>query len=100
EQITRLLPAEYVVSRHPPGRAGVVAAADEKLQKERAVVELPAFFGFVQDGRKKPPRLGASEEMFLVWRFVVAVAGGDHHPFNAQVHHFIEEGADALGIGA
>ena len=38
--------------------------------------------------------------MFLVWGFLVRVAGGEHHALDAQVHHFVEEGAHRLRIGA
>ena len=38
--------------------------------------------------------------MLLIGRLVVGVAGRDHHAFDAEVHHFVEERADALRIGA
>ena len=38
--------------------------------------------------------------MLLVRRLVVGVARREHHAFDAQVHHLIEERADALRIGA
>jgi len=36
----------------------------------------------------------------LVGRFVVGVAGREHHAFEAEFHHVVEEGADGFGIGA
>ena len=38
--------------------------------------------------------------MFLVRCLVIGVAGGKHHAFDAQLHHFVEKSADALGVGA
>src|SRR6202043_3105710 len=43
---------------------------------------------------------GASQEMLLVRSFLVGVSGGEHHAFNAQLHHVVKESAHALGIGS
>ena len=43
---------------------------------------------------------GAAEEMLLVGGLVVGVAGREHHALDAQVHHFVEEGADGFRVGA
>src|SRR5271154_7165168 len=53
-----------------------------------------------QDGTKEPAGAGAAQKMFLVWRLVVGIAGRDHDPFHAQRHHFVEESAHAVRIGA
>ncbi len=50
--------------------------------------------------RNSAARAGAAEEMLLVGRLVVGVAGREHHALDAELHHFVEEGADALRIGA
>ena len=41
-----------------------------------------------------------AEEVLLVGRLVVGIAGREHHAFDAQVHHFVEESAHAVGVGA
>ena len=46
------------------------------------------------------PRFFAAEEVLLVGRFVVGIAGRKHHALDAQLHHFVEELADALRIRA
>ena len=38
--------------------------------------------------------------MFLVRCLVVGISRRKHHAFDAQLHHFVEEGANAPGIGA
>ena len=38
--------------------------------------------------------------MILIGRFLIAIARRNHHPFDAQGHHLIEEVAVAHGIGA
>ena len=38
--------------------------------------------------------------MFLIRRLAVGVAGREHHALNAQVHHLVEEGANAFGLSA
>ena len=50
--------------------------------------------------RNKSARSGAAQEMLLVRRFVVGVAGRKHHAFDAQCHHFVKEGAHAVRVGA
>ena len=39
-------------------------------------------------------------EVLLVGRFVVGVAGREHHAFYAKLHHLVEKVPDALRIGA
>ncbi len=38
--------------------------------------------------------------MLLVRRLIVRVAGREHHAFHAGIHHFGEECADRLTVGA
>ena len=37
--------------------------------------------------------------MLLIRSLFVAVAGREHHAFDAQGHHFVEESAHALRVG-
>src|SRR5271165_1312580 len=100
QQIARLLPAEQVVGGHAPWRAVVLALAHEEFQVQRRLIESPRALAIRQDGFEGAARAGASEEVLLVGRFVVGVAGRDHDAFDAQVHHFVEEHADALRVDA
>lgn len=38
--------------------------------------------------------------MLLIRRFIIGIAGRKHHALDAQLHHLVEEGAHAVGIGA
>ena len=58
------------------------------------------FLRFERMAAEQAAGAGASEEMLLVGSLVVGVAGGEHHAFDAEVHHFVEEGADGFWIGA
>ncbi len=64
------------------------------------MVELPTRFAIRQNCPEQAPRAGPPEEVLLVGRLVVGVSGGEHHPFDSQLHHFVEEPADTLRIGA
>ena len=99
EQITRLLPAENVVRGIAPWRALVVHLAHEEVQKERRLVEPPVFLGRVQDAREHLPRPLSLEKVLLIGRLLVTVPRRDHHAFDAQLHHRVEELPHTLGIG-
>ena len=64
------------------------------------MVETPSFFAVGEDFGEEFAGFGAAEEMRLIGGFVVGITRRNHHPFDAEVHHFIEEGADAVGVGA
>ena len=57
-------------------------------------------FAIGEHGAEQAPGTAAPEEMLLVGRLVVGVAGREHHALDAQLHHFVEECAHAVGIGA
>lgn len=42
----------------------------------------------------------ATEEMFLIGCFLVAIAWGEHHPLDIEFHHRIKEFTDASGVSA
>src|SRR5207245_9646709 len=42
----------------------------------------------------------AAEEVLLIRCLLVRVAGRDHHPLDAQLHHVVEEGAHPLRIAS
>ena len=100
EKVAGFLPAEDVVRGHAPGRAGVVALAHQILEEKRRLVEDPALAAIAEDLAEETLGFGFAEEVLLVGGFVVTVAGREHHAFDAEGHHLVEEGADGLGVGA
>src|SRR5579864_8517353 len=72
-QVTRLLPAEEVVSRVPPRRTFELPFPLKKEKKQRRLIEAPAAGGIFEDFPKQIDRLAAFEEMFLVGGPLVAV---------------------------
>ena len=58
------------------------------------------FLAIGKNRAEKPPRRGAAQEVLLIGRFIVGVAGRKHHALVAKLHHFIEVRAHAVGIGA
>src|ERR1035437_3674180 len=104
EQIARLLPAEQTVARHPPRRAVVVFLAGQKVEEEGAGVELPLLLaGLVrrEDRAEQLARLLLGEEVILIRRLLVAIAGRDHHPVDLQlVGQVVEEPLERRRIGA
>src|ERR1700733_14859048 len=77
-----------------------MALAHEKFHEQRAEVEAPAFAAVAQNLTEKLARFLPAEEMFLVGSFIVGVAGREHHAFDAQVHHIVEEVANTLRISS
>ncbi len=96
EQVAGFLPAEDAVAGATPGGAFVVFFAGEEVEEEGVVVKLPfgfaEFVGF-EDLAEEGAGLVAFEEVGLVGCPVVAVAGGDLHPVDAE---FGEEGEEFL----
>src|SRR5499426_1425954 len=91
QEVAGPLPAKYVVRRVAPRSALEVLLAHEELQEQRRLVEPPAALGIREDLREKLVRSLGPQEMLLVWRLGVAVAGRDHHALDAEVHHLVEE---------
>src|SRR6266852_8267370 len=100
QQVAGLLPAEDVIGRHAPRSASIGSLAHQKLKEQLRLIELPASFAIGQNCAEQPPRASPPEEVLLIGCLVVRIAGGEHHAFDAQFHHLVEERADALGIGA
>ena len=100
QEITGLLPAEDVVGGHAPRSASEVALAHEEFVVQRRIVEAPRGFAVRENGLEQASRACAAHEVGLIGRLVVRIAGREHHVFHAQFHHFVEEAADAVGIGA
>ena len=63
-------------------------------------IELPGLLPVRKNRPEEPARARAAEEMLLVRSFFVGIAGGDHHALDADLHHFVEEGAHAVGVGS
>jgi hypothetical protein len=100
EEVAGLLPAEDVVGGAAPGGALEVEVALEELEEEGREVELPGFLGVLEDLLEELLAVVAVQEVVLVRRFFVDVAGGEHHAFDAEVHGGVEEVADVGGVDA
>src|SRR5205814_6048176 len=100
QQIAWLLPAKYVVRRHPPRRTRVIALAHQEFQEQFRLIELPALLAIRKNRAEQSPRPRPSQKVLLIWRFFIRIAGRQHHPFHAQVHHLVKKCSYALWIGA
>src|SRR5690606_33818118 len=95
------LPAEDVVRGIRPRRALIALIPGEKIEEQARLIEAPL-------ARARPPALEdlaeellglpPSEEDVLPRRVVVAVARRDHHAFDAEAHHVVEEIGDVVRI--
>ena len=84
----------------PQGVQAIIALAHQELQEQRRHVEFPFLLAIRQDRAEQPPRARASQEVLLVGSLVVGISRREHHALDAEIHHLVEEGAHALGIGA
>ena len=64
------------------------------------MVEGPAGGRVLEDFAEELLGLAAGEEVLLIGRFFVGVAGGDHQAVDAQVGEAVEHLADAFGVRA
>ena len=100
QEVARFLPAENVVCRHTPRSAGILLPAHQKFEEQWRLVEAPTLLAVGKDSAEKAPGARAAEKMLLVRSFIVGIAGRKHHALDAQLHHFVEECAHALRVGA
>ena len=64
------------------------------------MIEVPLWLAIRKNGAEQAARARPAQEMLLVGRFVVGIAGRKHHAFHAERHHVVEESAHAVGVGA
>ena len=64
------------------------------------MIKDPAALGFIEQFGEEADGFLAGQEMVLIGGFLVAVAGRDHHPFDAEFGECIEKPAEPLGIDA
>ncbi len=100
QQVAGLLPAEDGVRRHAPRRAGQVLLAHQELHEDGRRVELPGLLAVRKDRAEHLAALRAAQEVLLVGRLVIGVAGRDHHALHAGVHHLVEVAAHRVRVGA
>src|SRR6266849_10255206 len=98
KQVTRLLPAENVVGRHAPGRAGIMPLTHQELEKQRRKIETPIGLAIRKNRAEQPPGASATEKMLLIRRLLVRISGREHHALNAQLHHLVKKSANAFRI--
>src|SRR5438552_12713574 len=75
KQITRLLPAENVVRRHAPRRAGIMPLAHQEFEKQRRKIETPIGLAISKNRAEQPPRARPPQKMLLVGRLLVRISG-------------------------
>src|SRR5690606_32081575 len=102
EEVARALPAEDGTRRVAPGGAAIGLVAGEEVEEERGLAErpFPAAVAAAEDLAEELLRLLAIEEVLLVGRALVGVAGRDRYPVDAERLHVVEEGGVTVGIGA
>src|SRR5208282_5957887 len=94
QEIAGLLPAEDVARRHAPGRTVERAIAGEEVQEKTGMHQLPLLaLAQGKDAAKKLLGLAAIEEMRLVGRALIGVAGRNRDA-DFQFLRQIEEGRD------
>jgi len=99
EEITGFLPAEDIVSGISPRGAVVIHVSLQELEEIRGEIEFPRLLPVGEDLLKEFFRPFATEKVLLIRGFLIAVAGGEHHALDLELHHFIEKLPDAVGIG-
>src|SRR5687768_7406511 len=95
EQVTRLLPAKYVVGGIAPWRALVFPLAHQEVQEQRRLIETPGPLAIPQNTPKELMRATAFQEILLIRSLLIAVSRRDHHAFDAKLHHLVEKRAHA-----
>jgi hypothetical protein len=98
EEIARLLPAEDVGRWVPPGGALILQLPHQELQKQRRLIESPSPLAVTENVGKQPVRPLSPEKVLLIRRLHIAVTRGNHHPFDAEDHHLVEEPANPQGV--
>src|SRR5690606_39336838 len=101
EEIAGLLPAEDVVRGIRPRRALIALIPGEEIEEQARLIEAPlarAGPSALEDLAEELLRLPSPEEHVLARRMIVAVARRDHHAFDAEAHHVVEEIGDVVRI--
>src|SRR6185312_2997198 len=101
EKVTGPLPTGEVVGRIAPGRALVGLVARQEIEEERGLVERPARTPLAATPENLAEELfarAASEEDVLSRRVLIAVAGGDRDPLDAERLCHVEEVGDLLRL--
>src|SRR5262249_7420369 len=97
QQVAGLLPPENIAGGHAPWRAVIGLVACEEIEEQVRVDEIPLFsLAHAEDLTEKLLGLFAAEEMLLVRRALISIAGRDRHA-DAEFFGVVEEGRDAFG---
>ena len=64
------------------------------------MVESPTRLAFAEQLLEQLLGIGLGQEMLLVRRFGVAISRRDHHAFDTEVHHFVEELTIRIDVAA
>src|SRR5260370_30696590 len=97
QEVARLLPAENVARGHSRRCAMVGVVAGEEIQEQGRMDEVPALALAVgEDLEEQLLGLAAIEEVILVGRPFIGIAGRDRHAYPELLRQ-VEEGGDVLG---
>src|SRR5581483_4855107 len=101
DEIAGLLPAEHGAGRIAPGRAMIGLVAGEEIEEQVGLAERPflAALAALEDVAEELLRRLAVEEVLLVRRTLISVAGRHGDAVNADRHHVIEKLRHPLRIG-
>ena len=88
--------------RHAPGRAFIGLVAGQEIQEQAGLGERPILAAIAAREDLAEHVLGAFavEEVLLVGRALIGIAGRDGDAVHAHRHHLVEERGGALRIGA
>ena len=80
EQIAGLLPAKQIARRHAPRRAVVFAVAGEEIEEQARMHQVPLLaLAQSEDAAEQLLGLAAVEEVLLVGRALIGIAGRDRY---------------------
>ena len=102
EQVTGLLPAEHAAQRHRPGRAFIGLVAGQEVHEQVGLGELP-FLAAIAAAENVAEQLAgalAIEEVLLIGRALIGIAGRHRDAVQPHRHHLVEELGGAFRIGA
>src|SRR5574338_438542 len=99
QKIAGSLPSEYVIRGISPRRALIFTPAHQEIQKERRLIEAPAPLAIAEDLRKQLFCPAALEKVLLIRSLLIAVAGGNYHPLDTELHHGVKKRPHPLWIG-
>src|SRR6185437_14317294 len=101
DKVAGPLPAEIGARRIAPGRAVIVLIPGEEIEEQAGLRERPYDTVLrAEDAAEQLLGLAPVEEMRLIGRALIGIAGRDGDAVETQLHHRVEEARNARCIGA